>query len=163
MTPEEQEAERVRLEKASADEKARAEKEAAAKPKRNYKLKDAPVEGGPNSTDRIRAFEDEVFGRRAVRMNGQIERGVGSPYSQMTDERKAQYAALEDIVAAEQRLNDATAAAAVAEADRVAAEERLAMCEKVAQEKAAVVEAEKAEDDKAAQEKASKDKALAAG
>jgi len=102
----------------------------------------------PPRTDaagRLRAFEDDVFGKRAVRFEGKIERGVGSPYAAMTDERKAQYAALEDLVAAEQELSDATVAVGVAEAKRVAAEERLAMADKLAQEKAAAAEKEKAD------------------
>lgn len=153
MTPE-QEAERVRLEQAAADEKARLDKESAAERERVAKeneqkkaakaaakeAKAAPV-AGPNSAERMRAFEDEVFGKRAVRINGQIERGVGSPYAAMTDERKAQYAALEALVAAEQKLNDATAAVGAAEAERVAAQERLAQCDKTANE--ADVEAKK--------------------
>ncbi len=107
-----------------------------------------PPEPKSDSAARLRRFEDEVFGKRAVRIDGKIERGVGSPYAMMSDERKAQYAALEDLVAAEQKLNDATAAVGAAEAERVAAEERLAMCDKLAQEKAAAAEAEKAEIEK---------------
>jgi len=151
QTPEEIEAERVRLEKEAA-EKATAEKNAATEQRRAAKAakqdaKSAPAEG-PMAADRLRAFEDEVFGKRAVRMDGKVERGVGSPYAAMTDERKAQYAALEELVLAEQRLNDATAAVGAAEAQRVAAEERLAMCDKLAQEKAAAAEAEQAEIEK---------------
>ncbi len=144
LTPEEMEAERVRLEQEAAD-KARADKKAAKAAAKQ--AQEAPVDG-PTSADRMRAFEDEVFGKRAVRINGAIERGVGSPYAAMTDERKAQYAALEALVAAEQKLNDATAAVGAAEAERVAAEERLAACDKAAQEKAADAEAEKAEIEK---------------
>lgn len=136
------------------DDKIHAPAPAFVTPASKPVAKAAPADAA-NSADRIRAFEDEVFGKRAVRINGQIERGVGSPFASMTDERKAQYAALEDIVAAEQRLNEATAAAAQAEADRAAAEERLAACEKVAQEKADAAEAEKAEIEK--------EKAVAAG
>jgi len=66
----------------------------------------------------------------------------------MTDERKAQYAALEALVAAEQELSDATAAVGVAEAKRVAAEERLALADKLAQEKSAAADADKAEAEK---------------
>jgi hypothetical protein len=131
----------------AAAEKVRLDNEYAAEQKRNAdsmqnpaKQKSVPAEG--DSAARLRAFEDEVFGKDAVRIDGVIERGVGSPYAKMTDERKAQYAALEAVIAAEQKLNDATAAVGAAEAERVAAEERLAMCGKVAQEKAA--EAEKA-------------------
>lgn len=141
LTPEDHEAELVAQQAAdkALAEQARLDKEAAAEQKRaaraaKQQAKDAPAEG-PNSADRMRAFEDEVFGKDAVRIEGKIERGVGSPYAGMTDERKAQYAALEALVAAEQKLADATGAAAQAEADRVAAEERLAACDKAAQEK----------------------------
>lgn len=128
-------------------------------PPKPYVAPAPPPEPKNDSAARLRAFEDEVFGKKAVRINGHIERGVGSPYAAMTDERKAQYAALEDLVAAEQQLNDATAAVAVAEAARVAAEERLAMCDKLAQEKAAEAEKDKAE----AEQDAKKEKAVAAG
>ena len=41
---------------------------------------------------RLRAFEDEVLGKDAVRINGHIERGVGSHYQnpkKMTAEQRA--------------------------------------------------------------------------
>jgi len=140
-------AEKVRLDNEYAAEQARAEQE-RNKPVAAKQL-DAKL--ATDTAARLRAFEDEVFGKRAVRINGVIERGVGSPYAAMTEERKAQYAALEALVAAEQKLNDAAALAAQAEADRVVAEENLAQTEKAA-----------AEADKVAKEEAAKEKADAA-
>jgi hypothetical protein len=125
------------------------QKPAATKPAGAPRAPDQPK---TDSAARLRAFEDEVFGRRAVRIDGQIERGVGSPYAAMTDERKAQYAALEALVAAEQKLEAATSAVAQAEADRVVAEENLARCGKLVEEKDAAAKedaAKKAEEEKA--------------
>jgi hypothetical protein len=141
----------------AAAERARAEKERSSMPAENQpERKSAPA---TDTAARLRAFEDEVFGKRAVRINGQIERGVGSPYADMSDERKAQYAALEALVAAEQRLNDATGAAAQAEADRAVAEENLARCEKAAGDKTVEAEKDKVGDEKvAAQDKSETEK-----
>lgn len=73
------------------------------------------------AADRVRAFEDEHLGKEAVRIGGRIERGYGSPFAAMSDEKKRQYAALEKLVAAEQKLADAHAALIQAEADHEAA------------------------------------------
>lgn len=73
---------------------------------------------------RIRAFEDEVFGKRAVRIDGKIERGVGSPYAKMTEEQRQQYEALEKLAAAETNLAAAHAALLQAEQDHQAAKEK---------------------------------------
>lgn len=59
---------------------------------------------------RLRTFEDEMFGRQVVRINGRIERGSGSPYSRMNPEQRALYAAYENLVDADQKLTDAHAA-----------------------------------------------------
>jgi hypothetical protein len=168
-----QTAERERIERESAAEIERNNqqamtdrKPAANKPAGAERKVDQPQ---TDSAARLRAFEDEVFGKRAVRIEGKIERGVGSPYAAMSDEQKAQYAALEAVVVAEQRLNDATAAVAQAEADRVVAEENLARCGKMVEEKAVEAKADKAEaekdaaQDKSETEKTHKDKAHAAG
>lgn len=68
------------------------------------------VEEPTPAHERLRAFEDEHFGKDAVRIDGQIERGSGSPYAEMSDEKRARYAALERLVVAEKNLADAHAA-----------------------------------------------------
>lgn len=71
--------------------------------------KDAP------GIDRLRAFEDKHFGKDAVRINGRIERGSGSPYATAKPEVRRQYEMLEALIEADQRVADARAALAVAE------------------------------------------------
>jgi hypothetical protein len=66
---------------------------------------------------RLRAFEDEHFGKEAVRINGNIERGSGSPYQDAKPEIRKQHIALTALIAAEGKLNDAKGALAQAEAD----------------------------------------------
>lgn len=70
---------------------------------------------------RIRAFEDEHLGTECVRIGGKVERGYGSPFAAMSDDDKAQYAALEKLAVAEQKLADAHAALIAAETDHQAA------------------------------------------
>ena len=70
---------------------------------------------------KLRTFEDDVFGKDAPRINGAVERGVGSPFARMTEHQKAHHAALEKLVAAEKAVADASAAHAVAEAGHAAA------------------------------------------
>jgi hypothetical protein len=74
------------------------------------------------ATDRLRAFEDEHFGKGAVRINGRIERGSGSPYQNADPKIRKTHAALEQLIAAEQKLADTTGAMHQAEADFAAAE-----------------------------------------
>lgn len=75
------------------------------------------------AAERLFHFEETHFGPECVRIDGQVERGSGSPFSQMSDEDKAAYAALERLVAAEAELNSARAALAVAEAKYAEAEQ----------------------------------------
>jgi hypothetical protein len=70
---------------------------------------------------RLRAFEDATFGLDASRINGEVERGIGSPFARMTHEQKAHHAALEHLVKAEQAMADASAALAAAQARHDAA------------------------------------------
>lgn len=70
---------------------------------------------------RIRAFEDEHLGKDAVRINDRIERGSGSPFAALSPEHKRQYAALEKLVVAEQKLADAHAALIQADVEHDAA------------------------------------------
>lgn len=74
------------------------------------------------AAERLYAFEVEHFGQDCVRIDGLVERGSGSPWQKMSDEEKAQYAALERLVAAEQRVGDARAALVVAEMECAEAE-----------------------------------------
>lgn len=74
-----------------------------------------------SAAQRLRAFEDDVFGVKVSRINGQVERGIGSPYADMTPHQKAHYAALEALVAAEKTMADATASLADAQAKHAAA------------------------------------------
>jgi len=75
------------------------------------------LEPGPAAKDRVRSFEDETFGKDAVRINGELEQGIGSPFAKMDAGQKAKYAALQALVGAEQRLSDARAALVTAEAE----------------------------------------------
>jgi hypothetical protein len=70
---------------------------------------------------RIRAFEDEHLGKDCVRIGSQIERGYGSRFKELSDEKRRQHATLEKLIDAEQKLVDAHAALIQAEADHEAA------------------------------------------
>ena len=65
----------------------------------------APV----TAADKLREFEDKTFGKDAPRINGELERGVGSPYSRMTSHQKRHYESLEHLVKAEKKVADASA------------------------------------------------------
>lgn len=68
-----------------------------------------PAETAPvTAAAKLRAFEDKTFGKDAPRINGELERGVGSPYSRMTVEQKAHHASLENLVKAEKAVADAS-------------------------------------------------------
>lgn len=73
---------------------------------------------------KLRAFEDDVFGKDASRINGDVERGVGSPFAKMTDVQRAHHTALENLVKAEKAVADAGAAHAKAHADHELAEKK---------------------------------------
>lgn len=68
-----------------------------------------------NAAELLRAFEDDKLGEDAVRINGQIERGHGSKFRDLSEEDQAKYGAIEKLVAAEQALADATTAHRAAE------------------------------------------------
>src|SRR5262245_11529973 len=51
--------------------------------------------------ERLRSFEDHLFGKDHVRPNGGIERGIGSPFEGLDAAHKAHHAALEELIAAE--------------------------------------------------------------
>lgn len=73
------------------------------------------------AAERLRTFEDDHLGKEAVRINGCIERGYGSPFAALSPEKKRQYGALEKLVEAEQKLADAHTKLIQAEADHEAA------------------------------------------
>jgi hypothetical protein len=77
----------------------------------------APV----TAKDRLRAFEDKNFGKDVPRIGGAIERGHGSPFKAMPAEKQAEYAAIEKIVEAEQKVADASAELETSKANLVAA------------------------------------------
>lgn len=68
-----------------------------------------------SAEQRLRAFEDDKLGPDAVRINGQIERGYGSKFRDLSEEDRNQHGKLEKLVEVEQKLTDARAALAVAE------------------------------------------------
>ena len=67
--------------------------------------------------DRMRAFEDEHLGEDVPRIEGQVERGVGSTYHKLSDARKRHYEAIEAMIVAEDAVADARAKLAVAESN----------------------------------------------
>lgn len=64
---------------------------------------------------RLRAFEDKTIGPDAPRVNGALERGVGSLFSRMKADDKAMHARLSKLVETEAKLSDATAAVTAAQ------------------------------------------------
>jgi hypothetical protein len=77
----------------------------------------APV----TAADKLREFEDKHFGKDAPRINGELERGVGSPWSRMTLRQKQHYESLEHLVKAEKKVADASAELETAKVKHVAA------------------------------------------
>jgi hypothetical protein len=110
-----------------------------------------PDAGHDTAAKRLRAFEDKHFGKRAVRLNGRIERGYGSPFKEMTPERQAEYASIESLVEAEQNLDAANAVLSKAKSDYDIAETNVKAATKVSEARAA--EAKKVESEDAAAEK----------
>lgn len=76
-----------------------------------------------SAAQRLRAFEDEHFGPEAVRINGRVERGSGSPFQAMHPDKRKQYHAIEKTIDTEANLADARAKLAVAESAHNAAVE----------------------------------------
>lgn len=79
---------------------------------------DEPMSGAA----RLRAFEDKHFGEKAVRIQGRIERGSGSPYQMAHPSVREHYGKLEKLIAAEQKLAEAHTALIAADAEHDAAE-----------------------------------------
>ena len=100
---------------------------APAKPLESLAAREEAISAEPGTAARLRAFEDRVFGADYPRINDQIERGVGSRFSNLDDNQKAYHAALEALITAEQEhqtaVGGADVAAAKLEAARLAAAE----------------------------------------
>jgi hypothetical protein len=82
------------------------------------KVQDLPA------AQRLRAFEDEHFGKDAVRINGRVERGSGSQYQRIALEKPElhrQYQALDHLLVTEKKVEDARALLAQVESDHKAA------------------------------------------
>jgi hypothetical protein len=74
-----------------------------------------------SAAQRLRAFEDEHLGPDAVRINGHVERGSGSPFHALPPEKRAQYHAIEKTASTEQKLAEAREKLAIAESEHAAA------------------------------------------
>lgn len=74
--------------------------------------------------ERLKAFEDKHLAN-APRINGHIEKGIGSHFSRMTDEHKAHHDALTELVEAEKAHVEAGRAEAAAHARLEAAIKRV--------------------------------------
>lgn len=64
----------------------------------------------------IRQFEDQHLGPDAVRINGEVERGSGSAFAQLSIAQRREYEALTALVPLEDRLSAARAELVAAEA-----------------------------------------------
>ena len=95
---------------------------------------DEPVSDPVTAKTKLRTFEDEAFGKDVGRINGEVERGVGSPFARMTPEQKKQHAALERLVVAEQKLADASQELSKAESAHAAAVKEAEASEQAADE-----------------------------
>lgn len=107
---------------AAAADQARLEAEAQAE--QDTKATAAAITDPPReipAAERLRAFEDELFGKEAVRINGQVERGSGSRFQLMTPGQRRHYEALEALRPAEVRLAEASAELIAAETAHEAA------------------------------------------
>lgn len=114
-----------------------------AEGQKDDQVKFAPEPQEPSAdlgADQMRAFEDQHFGKDAVRINGQIERGHGSKFNDLHPAHRREHAALERLIAAEKKLGEAEGALSIAQSDHDEA--------KLAVERAAKVAAEKAKAEK---------------
>jgi|SRR6185503_10428030 len=75
-----------------------------------------------SAVDRLRAFEDTFFGKKAVRINGRVERGFGSPYQMAKPATRKAHAALENLIDVEQKLAAAHSALIAADVENDAAQ-----------------------------------------
>lgn len=77
-----------------------------------------------SARDKIRAFEDRNLGENAVRINGEVEKGHGSLFKELSPQHHRHYADLEKLAAAETALTEAGAALGQAQAAYDAAAEQ---------------------------------------
>lgn len=75
----------------------------------------------PTAAEQLRAFEDKVLGKDVPRINGAIERGIGSKFASMSPADKAAHAALERLVDADDRVTRAQAELDAAKLEQSAA------------------------------------------
>lgn len=85
-----------------------------------------------NPHEKLRAFEDRVLGADATRIEGKVERGHGSRYRAMNDAEKTEHTALEQLIEAELKLQQATTALGEAQAHHAAVSARVEAHEKAA-------------------------------
>lgn len=90
----------------------------------------APEAEPMTGEQRLRAFEDLHFGEKAVRINGRIERGSGSPYQMAHPAVREQHARLEKLIESEQKLAEAHAALMAADEAHEAAQKAVTDAEK---------------------------------
>lgn len=87
------------------------------------------------AAERLAAFEKEHMtvqhddGSSHLHVHGGIEKGVGSPYANLSDQKKAHHTALEQLVAAEKAHAEATTAMAAADAALEAAVQKVSATE----------------------------------
>lgn len=70
-----------------------------------------------SAVQRLRAFEDEHLGTDTPRFAGKIEKGHGSLFGRLPDDKQKAHAAFEKAVVTEQKLADAHGALLAAEAE----------------------------------------------
>jgi chromosome segregation ATPase len=98
---------------------------------------DAPAAGDTpdeiTTKTKLREFEDDKLGANTPRIDGAIERGHGSHFkTRLSDQDRAYHAALENLLSAEQKVADTSAALAVAQAAQDVAEKRVEAAEATA-------------------------------
>lgn len=71
--------------------------------------------------EQLRAFEDRHFGKDVPRYDGKVERGHGSRYQRLDASARAEHAALERLVEAEEYVQKATRELFVAQERHAAA------------------------------------------
>jgi|KBSMisStandDraft_5_1062788.scaffolds.fasta_scaffold207592_2 transcription initiation factor TFIIIB Brf1 subunit/transcription initiation factor TFIIB len=108
----------------------------------------APRASAGTAKDKLRGFEDAHFGKNAVRIRGHIEKGYGSPFKDMPAEKHAEYAALEKLVEAEAKVDEANAALSAAKSNHDTALAALALATKASETAAAEARKQADEDAK---------------
>jgi hypothetical protein len=81
-----------------------------------------------SAAERLAALEEKLFGDRAARVNGKIERGHGSLFRRLSADEQRHYLALDAEVEAEAKVALARTALTLAENALAAAEARCEAC-----------------------------------